>query len=141
MTYSLAFSQSLYIVLLIAAKVQQGQFDFVPTQRISEILDIPPSTVGVILRRLHHARLIETREGANGGVRLALPPGQISVLDVFMAVEQGRPLFHTNSLSRVTGEKITKVQDAIVNLLGSAEESMQKRLREVTIEKLLDATN
>src|SRR5258706_16406037 len=141
MTYSLAFSQSLYIVLLIAAKAQQGQFDFVPTQRISEILDIPPSTVGVILRRLHHASLIETREGANGGVRLALPPGQISVLDVFMAVEQGRPLFHTNSLSRVTGKKITKVQDAIVTLLGSAEESMQKRLREVTIEKLLDGTN
>src|SRR5258708_22558901 len=116
MTYSLAFSQSLYIVLLIAAKVQQGQFDFVPTQRISEILDIPPSTVGVILRRLHHARLIAPRDGANGGVRLALPPGQISVLDVFMSVEQKRPLCHTNSLSPVTAATLTKVQDALVNL-------------------------
>src|SRR5882724_10996856 len=101
MAYSLAFSQSVYIVLLIAAKVQQGQFDFVPTQRISDALNIPPSTVGAILRRLHHARLIETREGANGGIRLAKPPGEITVLDVFMAVEQGRALFHTESFSRV----------------------------------------
>jgi Rrf2 family protein len=138
MAYSLAFTQSLFIVLLIAAKVQQGQFDFVPTQKISEMLDIPPSTVAAILRRLHHSGLIETREGANGGVRLAIPPSQISVLDVFTAIEQGRPLFQANSLSRVTGEKVTKVQHAIFNLLGTAEESMKQSLQSVTIQSLLE---
>jgi Rrf2 family protein len=127
--------------LLIAAKVQQGQFDFVPTQRISDTLDIPPSTVGAILRRLHHARLIETREGANGGVRLALPPSQITVLDVFTAVEQERPLFQAATISRVTGEKVTKVQGVIFKLLGTAEESMKSSLQAVTIESLLQGIN
>src|SRR4051794_29869002 len=99
MTYSLAFSQSLYIVLIIAAKVKMRQYDFVPAQRISEMLGMSPASVAAILRRLHHAGLIETREGANGGVRLALPPSQISVLDIFTAIEQERPLFQTNALS------------------------------------------
>jgi len=139
MAYSLAFTQSLFVVLLIAAKVQLGQFDFVPTQKISEVLSIPPSTVAAILRRLHHAGLIETREGANGGVRLATQPGQITVLDVFNAIEQGRPLFQSNTLSRVTGEKITKVQQTIFNLLENTEEAMQKSLRNVTIQNLLEA--
>src|SRR5215813_6715312 len=138
MSYSLAFTQSLYIVLLIAAKVRIGQFDFVPTQRISEVLNIPPSTVGMILRRLHHARLIETREGANGGVRLALPPDKITVMDVFAAVEQSRGLFNTTS-SQFKVEPVTKMRDIVGNVLGTAEESMKQSLRATTIENLLDA--
>src|SRR5689334_1229336 len=139
MSYSLAFTQSLYIVLLIAGKVRSGQFDFVPTQRISEVLNIPPSTVGMILRRLHHAGLIETREGANGGVRLALPPNQITVMDVFAAVEQSRALFNTTSSPQFGTEQFTKSRDIIGNVLSTAEESMKQSLEAVTIENLLDA--
>ena len=138
MSYSLAFTQSLYIVLLIAAKVRIGQFDFVPTQRISEVLNIPPSTVGMILRRLHHARLIETREGANGGVRLALPPDKITVMDVFAAVEQSRGLFNTTS-SQFKVEPVTKMRDIVGNVLNTAEQSMMQSLQATTIENLLDA--
>lgn len=138
MTYSLAFSQSLYIMIIVAAKVKMGQFEFVPAQRISELLGMSPASVAAILRRLHHAGLIETREGANGGVRLAKPPDQISILDIFAAIEQERPLFQTSVLSGVGSEKLSKAKDVINNLLVSTEASVKENLQATTIETLLD---
>src|SRR5947209_362521 len=96
MSYSLAFSQSLFMLLYIAGMVEMGKYDFILTQRISQDVIIPPSTAAMILRRLSRAGLIETREGVNGGVRLAIPPEKVTLLDVFKAIEQERPMFQSN---------------------------------------------
>ena len=85
--------------------------------------------------------IVHAAATVNGGVRLALPPSQVTVLDVFSAVEQERPLFQAAALSRLTGEKVTKVQGIIFKLLGTAEESMKSSLQAVTIESLLQAIN
>src|SRR5215813_7307127 len=128
MTYSLAFSQSLFVMLLIAGKVQRGQFDFVPAQRISDALGMSPASVAALLRRLHHAGLIETREGANGGVRLAMIASKITVLDIFKAIEQDRPLFQSNSSLHSSNEKFTTAQATVLKLLESTEQTMKERL-------------
>ncbi|MEP7287766.1 MAG: Rrf2 family transcriptional regulator [Chloroflexota bacterium] len=137
MSYSLAFSQSLFLVLYVASKVEHGTYEFTPTLKISQDLNIPPSTAGMLLRRLIRVGLIESREGANGGVRLKLPPEQISVLDIFTAIEQERPLFQTNVQLNVSGEKVTKVQQTILATLGDAEQAMKHSLRTVTIRDLM----
>ena len=49
------------------------------------------------------AGIIESREGANGGVRLALAPEKITIRDIFAAIEQERPLFQTNIRLNVSG--------------------------------------
>lgn len=67
MSYSLAFSQSVITVLFVADKVQQGIYDFVPTQEISDALNIPKPSAVKILQSLNRAGIIETREGAKGG--------------------------------------------------------------------------
>ncbi|SRR5258708_25614599 len=139
MSYSLAFSQSLFIMLYVATKVGQGVYEFVPTQEISHDLNIPPSTAAMILRRLSRAGLIETREGASGGVRLALLPEQVTFLDIFKAMEQERPMFQTNIQLRVTGEKPTKIQQNILEILGSAENAMKTDLQRTTIQDLINA--
>lgn len=139
MSYSLAFSQSLFVVFFVAGKISQGEYDFIPTQRISEILNIPPSTTGVILRRLNRARLIETREGVNGGVRLSRLPEQITLLDVFMAIEQERPMFQTNIQLGITGEKPTRIQQTIIQSLTNAETAMKDNLKTTTIRDLMNA--
>jgi Rrf2 family protein len=138
MSYSLAFSQSLFVMLYVASKVQRGIYDFVPTQQISQDLNIPPSTAAMILRRLNRAGLIETREGANGGVRLARSPEQVTLLDIFMAIEQERPMFQTNIQFGITGDKPTRVQNAVLHLLGDAEQSMKQSLQGTTIKTLME---
>ena len=137
MSYSLSFSQSLIIVVFVASKIEQKKFEFISTQQIADKLNIPPSTSSVILRRLKKAGLIEAREGVNGGVRLAKLPEQITVLDIFEAVEQSGPMFPTNL--KIVGDdaKATHVQRSILNVLVNAEDAMKHSLRIVTVKDLM----
>ncbi len=63
-----------------------------PTQRAatSQIADeqrIPPSFLAKIISQLSIAGLIHTSRGARGGVSLALPPEEITVLEVVEAID------------------------------------------------------
>ncbi len=138
MSYSLSFSQSLYIVLFVASKIEQQQFEFISTQQIADTLNIPPSSSSVVLRRLKKAGLIEAREGVNGGVRLAKRPEEITVLDIFNAVEGAGAMFQTTINLAITGDKATRVQQTVVDVLTHAEDQMKQSLRSVTVKNLME---
>jgi len=137
MSYSLSFSQSLIIVVFVASKIEQKAFEFISTQQIADKLNIPPSTSSVILRRLKKAGLIEAREGVNGGVRLAKLPEQITVLDIFDAVEQSGTMFPTNINVLKADEKATRAQQSILAVLVNAENEMKRTLGAVTVKDLM----
>ncbi|MCB0169941.1 MAG: Rrf2 family transcriptional regulator [Anaerolineae bacterium] len=141
MSYSLAFSQSVITVLFVADKVQQGIYDFVPTQEISDALNIPKPSAVKILQSLNRAGIIETREGAKGGVRLAMSPLDITILDIFNAIEQNRPLFRRDLKLGVTGKKPESGQQAVSEVLIAAEEAMKANLKETTIADLINKVN
>ena len=141
MSYSLSFTHAILAMIYVADKVQQGKYDFVPIQQISHDLNIPLSTTGMIFRYLNRSGMIETREGAKGGVRLAIPPEQVTILDIFRAIEQERPLFQTHIQPRVTGDKPTKAQQTIAHILSGAEQAMKERLALMTIKDVLNVLN
>ncbi len=141
MSYSLAFSKAIITVLFVSDKVQQGMYDFVPTKVLSESLNIAAPTAVKILQSLNRAGIIETREGAKGGVRLMKNPSDISVLDLLTAIEFDRPLFRTDLNINVVGDKPTKGQDAIQNLLGNAESAMKASLKGVSVQDLITEIN
>lgn len=137
MSYSTSFPHAILAMIYVTDKVQQGKSDYVPIQQISSELNIPASTTGLIIRYLSRAGLIETREGAKGGVRHARPPESITIYDIFKAIEQERPLFQTQLHPRVTGTKPTKAQQAIASVLSGAEQAMLQQLRLATLADLL----
>lgn len=141
MSYSLAFSQAIMTVIFVADKVQQGHYDFVPTAQLSEALNISRPSAVKILRSLTGAGMIETREGAKGGVRLAVLPSNITILDVFEAIEVGKPMFRHDYRIRVTGEKPTRAQQEVMNIFNSAETAMKEQLGRWTIADLLNVLN
>ncbi len=57
------------------------------TSAIAEEQKIPPSFLAKIVSQLSLAGLIQTSRGARGGVSLARPPAEISVLDVIEAID------------------------------------------------------
>ena len=126
MSYSTSFAHAILAMMYVTDKVQQGLFEFVPIQQISSELNIPPSTTGLLIRYLSRAGLVETREGAKGGIRHARSPEAITV-----------PLFQTSLQPRVTGAKPTKAQQAITSVLLGAEQAMQHRLQQTTLADLL----
>ena len=57
------------------------------TKDIAEMQHIPPSFLAKIVSQLSIAGLIQTARGARGGVTLARPPEQVSILDVIEAID------------------------------------------------------
>ena len=141
MSYSLAFSQAILTVLFVGDKVEQGYYDFVPTKELSTSLNIARPTAVKILGSLVGAGIIETREGAKGGVRLAKTPADVTILDVFTAVEPGKPMFRHDFELRVSGEKPTRAQQAVLQILTDAEAAMATQLAQTTIADLLAVLN
>ena len=141
MTYSLAFSQAVMVVIYVADKVRQGIYDFVPTKELSRDLNIPRPSAVKILNSLNKAGIIETREGAKGGIRLGISASEISILDIFEAIESGRALFHKNYQFRVTGKKPDRARQAVDSIFTAAENAMKAELEGDSIEDLLETLN
>lgn len=141
MSYSLSFSQAIFVVLFVGDKVAQDYFDFVPTKELSSALNIPNPSAVKILGNLASAGIIETREGSRGGVRLAKPAAEITLLDVFNAIEAGKPMFRQDHQLRVTGKKPIRAHQSVYAVLTEAEESMKTNLAQTTIADLMASLN
>jgi Rrf2 family protein len=57
------------------------------TSQIAEVQHIPPSFLAKIISQLSIAGLIHTSRGARGGVSMARPPEDISILEVVEAID------------------------------------------------------
>ena len=137
MAYSLSFSKSIMVVTLVADKVRQGQYEFMPAKLISEYLDIARPTLVKILQSLTKAGILESREGPRGGVRLAKDAEQISVLDLLNALEQNRALFQTDFHVNVSGKKPDSAQAKIAAVFAEAEQAMKAKLAATSIAEFL----
>ncbi len=137
MSYSLSFSKAVLVVIFISDKIRQGQFEFLSTKSISEILNIPKPTLVKILKSLTVVGIIETKEGKQGGIRLMKQPSDITILDVLSAIEAGKPLFQTSFNILAEGKRPDNAQKSISNLLNQAEAEMKSVLSKKTIEDVL----
>ena len=138
MSYSLSFSKSIFVVVFISDKIQQGLFEFLSTQLISDSLNIPKPTLVKILQNLTRTGIVETKEGKNGGIRLAKKPSDITVLDVFSAMEQGKPLFQTSFDIQSSGKRPENAKKSITVILHEAESRMKDTLSHKTIADILN---
>ena len=137
MAYSSSFSKSILVVIFISDKIRQGQFEFLSTKVISEILNIPKPTLVKILNSLSQADLIETKEGKQGGIRLLKQPSEITILDILESVERGKKLFNTSFDILAKGQRPDNAQKSVSSILQKAENEMKKSLSEKTIEEIL----
>ncbi|MEO3746289.1 Rrf2 family transcriptional regulator [Plantactinospora sp. B5E13] len=98
----------------------------------------------VVIRRglgeLHRAGLVEVRRGAGAGWRLARPPEQITLLDVYEAVERD-PLFamhHTEpNLECPVGRGI---RPALTGVYDGVEQALRRELAGTSIADVLHRT-
>lgn len=137
MSYSTAFSQAIVTTVYIGDKIQQGLFEFVPTSAICKSLNLKAPTLVKILHNLSRAGIIETREGKLGGVRLKISPEKLSLLMIFEAIEQDRPLFQTHLNLTATGPKPDRVKRELSRNLKEAEDAMKGYLNSIPLSDYL----
>jgi Rrf2 family protein len=141
MSYSLSFTKSILVVIFIADKVRQKQFEFLSTADISKYLSIPKPTLVKILQNLNMANIIETKEGKNGGIRLMKDPSKITVLEILNAMEKGKQLFHTSFNILAEGKRPNNAQKSIKTILNNAENQLKNELSKKTIAEMLVEMN
>ena len=137
MSYSLSLSKAILVVIFVSDKIQQGMYDFLPTKTIAEVINIPRPTLVKILQSLSRVGILETKEGKNGGVRLAKSPKELTVLDIFNAMESDKSLFQTSFNILAEGGRPDKAQESVAVLLNTAESEMKKTLAAKTIAEIL----
>lgn len=132
MAYSTEFSRAITICLLINQKMDEYGFEFVSANTIAGFLKIPAPTVVRILRSLNAAGLIATKEGAKGGVLLAKPIAEITLLDIFLSVEHGS-LFKMDIDFLIEDSRIDNLKSLISGYMENAENAMRKSLKKTTL--------
>lgn len=136
MSYSLAYTQAIAVMTSIGAQNTLRKIDWVSAASLAETLSMPKPTVVSIVTRLIVSGLLESREGRNGGVRLARNAGTISLLDVFEAIERKRPLFNTELPANPDRKQIVEARWRVIESFQNAEARMKEALAEVRLDSL-----
>ena len=138
MSYSTAMVQAIAILLFIHFKSEEGMYEYLSTKIISEMLNIPAPTTVKVLNKLNTANLTHAKEGAKGGFLLARPISKISLLDIFNAIEQGKPMFKVQHDFCLEYEKLDSIRQKGISSLLDAENAMKASLKKTVLSDLLD---
>jgi Rrf2 family protein len=105
----------------------------VPSAEIAASVDTNPVVIRRLLSALVKARLVSAQKGAAGGFSLASTPGNISLLEIYRAVEpnpnHGMAHFAPNQRCPV-GAKIENILQAV---FFKAQAGMEAELAQVTL--------
>ena len=109
----------------------------------SEELAASVNTNPVVVRRLvgelRRAGLVRTRRGAGGGTSLARPAAQISLRQVYDAVEEiGHLLPCAPGTARTRCDLGARAHAVLRDVMADAEEALRARLAETTVAMLAD---
>lgn len=120
--------------ILFLARLEPNQR--VATSEIAQFNRIPPSFLTKIISQLSIAGLIHTSRGARGGVWLARPPAEISLLDVLVAIDGSLALNHC---VEDPGNCVFSGECLIHNFWQETCADMLARLRETTFDRFVTA--
>ena len=108
--------------------------DPITSERIAASVNTNPVVVRRIVGALRNAGMVNVQPGVGGGATLAREPGDITLLDVYRAVEDGDELFslHPSEPSRSCNVGVN-IRDVLRPIFCTAHRAMEAVLAQVTI--------
>jgi Rrf2 family protein len=129
MTGNSRFAVSLHILAYLVYRTGAA----VSSAEIAESVDTNPVVIRRLLSALVKARLVKSQKGASGGFTLASAPENITLLDVYRAVEpqptHGLRHFAPNHKCPVGA----KIESILAGIFFKAQASMEAELAHVTL--------
>jgi Rrf2 family protein len=77
-----------YALIAVKHLAGAGKAKSFSTKDLADLYGLPEQTLAKTLQHLAKAGLLQSRQGAEGGYRLARNPREVSVLDVIRAAEE-----------------------------------------------------
>ncbi len=126
------------VAIHAAGMLAFGDRVLVTSETIAKSVDTNPVVVRRILGLLTRYGLVEVQMGACGGSRLSRPPDQISLFDIYQAIEAG-PLFQVPLLTENYNCPVGKtVRPVIQEVLQKAEDVFLIKLKELTLADVIN---
>jgi Rrf2 family protein len=110
----------------------------VTSERLAGSVNTNPVVVRRIIGALRNAGLVSVQPGVGGGAVLARDPGQITLLDVYRAVED-EDLFALHAQPPCSSCHVGgNIQQVLQGVFHDAREAMEGRLQAVTIRQVFE---
>jgi len=129
MATNLRFSTGIEALVLMATEPEK----FHTSQALAQALATNAVVVRRLLAALSRAQLISTAKGPSGGSRLAHSPKQITLRDIYRALEPGELLHRSQNGSAET----KALKKAIQGIFRKAEKSLEEELESTTLNQLI----
>ena len=111
--------------------------DVIGSRTLAASVNTNPVVVRRLLLALRRARLIETFTGKHGGARLRKKPREISLMDIYDAVEP-RPVIPVNERKALKQCHVScNMRSIMSGVAETTEEAVRKHLRGITLGQLV----
>ena len=129
---------SLAIQALVALEKNSGKC---PSADIAAYLDSDPTALRRILKTLSNEKILESREGRDGGYYLAKSAASITLAEIYTALHIHRAI--TDSMLDVAKQNCNggRMKNVFSDILSEVEESTLKVLKAYTIADMAERTN
>src|SRR5688572_26023484 len=128
-------SSRVAVAVHVLAYMAWKRSEAVTSERIAASVNTNPVVVRRIVGALRNAGMVTVQPGVGGGAQLAREPGEITLLDVYRAVEDGDDLFSLHPQPPARDCSIGgNIQAVLQGVFCEAERAMREVLAGVTIE-------
>jgi Rrf2 family protein len=127
------FSVSIHIMTSLAYSGGEGSTSNILAQGIKT----NPVVIRRLLSQLHHAGLVTCQPGKSGGCHLARAPEQISLQDVYMAIEQGGPFVIPQKTENKACEVSCQMKGILTDVFEQTQQAIAQRLKRITLADLV----
>lgn len=107
---------------------------------ISASTNTNPVVVRRLLCALNHAGLVQTQKGPHGGARLAHAPDQITLGDVYRAVETAEPLNRPRARPNLKCPVGAQMEAVLNRIFASAQTALEHELNQTSLSAFVAAT-
>lgn len=134
-----SFEQAICILLLLST--QNRTFK---SKELSDKLSVSESYLKKITRQLVVYKLVTSVASKNGGITLNKSPNDITLLDIFVAIEGEERFVETTHLVEKVFDNPLQIEETealIIRELNKAEDDYKTKLKQITLGNLISAVH
>ncbi len=122
---------------LIAKEMRKGKP--VTSSALAAMVGAHPVHVRRVMGTLREAGLVDSQSGPMGGWELARDPKEISLYDIYLALEPELPFEMPARIPEACCRFAPNLPQALAGALDSANRALQEHLSSVTLDQILDS--
>ena len=133
MKYSTKLSDTIHLLIFLYL----GEGQKMTSARIAESVKTNPAYIRQLMSALKNAGLISSTQG-QAKTSLTKDPRQITMLDVYRAVEGGKPLLHLDIHTNPQGGVGVNIQLSIGDFYKDIQQVAEKKMNEITLWDIIE---